>query len=259
MATPTQAPLVKKYVRHQVKLFLGFLLAFAVGVVGTVFFASTTISKATASFETVTVTATGEHETSQTVGSRRNRHIEQVRIVEVTLPDGSEGEVRSDTIKVGETATVYRSEEGRLFEEEPEGAGVFDWIFAAVVAIITLILLAAMTGPLSKIRAVRRLRDGNRPTLLIHITGVENRTAGKKIKHHFTAIVRESTVDFIPAGSPFELDATAGTVPQNLNGPLRALVGAAKGPEFALVLALAVEGTDEWWMAHGQTPSAPTA
>lgn len=97
-----------------------WLLILAALVVFGVFSTSRDVSTATASHEEVTVTATGEFQSGERVRTRLRVSTREVRHVEVSMPDGSTGSVRSEDIRVGDEVTICRDPEGELFAKRPK-------------------------------------------------------------------------------------------------------------------------------------------
>jgi hypothetical protein len=81
---------------------------------------TTAVDLATPNADRVTVTATGEGTHRERRGGRRAKRSVTVRHVDVTLPDGSTGQVTSDDIAVGGTAQVWQHRhDGALTANEP--------------------------------------------------------------------------------------------------------------------------------------------
>ena len=121
---------------------------------------SGTVKDATATYDKVSVTDTDEFESSSMTGSRKTKRIEKVRMVRVTLADGSTGQVQSDNLQVGSEAEVYRAENGKLTETEPEGPGFIEWavaigllLFGLVLAVVGVALAKDYASGVKKRRA----------------------------------------------------------------------------------------------------------
>ncbi|WP_353828882.1 hypothetical protein [Agromyces sp. SYSU T0242] len=112
-----------------------------------------TSGRAALATEPVTAIVVDERVDERLVADRRGSRLVPFRIVGVELPDGSLAEVRSDTLAVGSTATVYVGGPGTAFETPPEPPGPLEWTVgaAAIAGGVTL-----MTGSALALRRSRR-------------------------------------------------------------------------------------------------------
>lgn len=113
---------------------------------------SETSARAFASYEPVEVAVVAEHTEERLVADRRGSIREPVRVVSVELPDGVRADLRSDTLAVGATATVYRTDSGAVFETPPGRPGFLEWSLCAAIVAAAVGLAAVAT------RGVLRLR-----------------------------------------------------------------------------------------------------
>ena len=97
-----------------------------------------------------TVTVKDEYLDQVLTGGRRTKRWVDARFVHVVKPDGSIGSVRSDTLRIGETATVWEyPETGKLVEEKP---GI-SWPLLLFGSFFLLIGLATASGLVRSLRA----------------------------------------------------------------------------------------------------------
>ncbi|WP_173922096.1 hypothetical protein [Agromyces sp. Marseille-P2726] len=127
------------------------IMAAVLGVLAVVAIIQTS-ARATATYPPVEATVVAEHTEQAMVADRRGNGLESFRVVTVELPDGASADLRSDDLVVGDTATVYGSESGAVFETPPPKPGPFDWaLCVAIVAAAGVLTVAA-------VRSVMRLR-----------------------------------------------------------------------------------------------------
>ena len=108
--------------------------------------------RASASFTPVEASVVDEHTDERLVADRRGSRPELFRIVTVELADGTRADLRSDALPVGVTATVYRSDDGAVFETPPPPPGPLEWSLSAALASAAVVLAFAA------VRGARRLR-----------------------------------------------------------------------------------------------------
>jgi hypothetical protein len=116
---------------------------------------SDTSARAFASYTSVEVLIVDEHTEEGLVADRRGSIRVPFRVVSVELPDGARADLRSDTLAVGTTSTVYRSDSGAVFETPPARPGFLEWALCAAIMAAAVALAVVAT------RGVLRLR---RPT-----------------------------------------------------------------------------------------------
>ena len=110
---------------------------------------SETSARAFASYTPVEVTVVDEHTEEGLVADRRGSIRVPIRVVSVELPDRARADLRSDTLVVGTTATVYRTDSGAVFETPPARPGFLEWsLCATIVAAAAWLAFVATRGVL---------------------------------------------------------------------------------------------------------------
>ncbi|MBP1916568.1 hypothetical protein J2Z23_003550 [Lederbergia galactosidilyticus] len=253
--TILNSPSIRKYLAKERKLFIAFIIIF----IGCVSFATVIsldhIRTLSIRYEPIEVTATAEFQGSQIVGTRINRHFEEVRMVKVDLPDGSQGQVRSNDIKIGEQITVLKSSNnGQLFEEKPAGPGVIEWIIVMGCIIIAILMYLFFTVSWERIRAVKKAAKREAPMFELNILKEKDKLLNSN-GQTYQAIVQASTLEKVPIGSQLELVIDAsGVISPKLQNPVHARIGQFKSNEYSIMLA--IKGVDEWYIGYGLTPAA---
>ena len=249
-----QSPYVKKYVgkKTNIAIILLILCIACLGYGGGIGFDN--VKKYMTSYEPVQVTATDEFTERQAVGTRKNRRMVDVRVVGVELPDGSSGKVRSDTIKVGDTATVLQSSaNGNLYEKEPAKPGVMEWVISLGVLAIGILFFIIAVSPIGKIRAVRKASRGDNPQLELEITCFENQV-GTDFQVQYPAIVKKSGLSQLSVGTPLDIFIDRQSFVPELQNPVHVSVLKSEGKEYAIILA--IKGKDQWYIGYGETELA---
>jgi hypothetical protein len=113
---------------------------------------SETSARAFASYTPVEVTVVDEHTEEGLVADRRGSIRVPIRVVSVELPDGARADLRSDTLAVGTTSTVHRSDSGAVVETPPARPGLFEWSLCAAIVVVAAVMAVVAT------RGVLRLR-----------------------------------------------------------------------------------------------------
>lgn len=127
------------------------ILAVVLGVVAVGAIVDTS-ARATETVTAVEVTVLHERTEEQTTIGRRGSITAPYRVVAVELPSGGLAELRSDDLEVGSTATVYRTESGRIVEAPPPPPGALEW------GLCTAAAAAAVVLAIAAIRAAGRAR-----------------------------------------------------------------------------------------------------
>ena len=249
-----QSPYVKKYVgkKTNIAIILLILCIACLGYGGGIGFDN--VKKYMTSYEPVQVTATDEFTERQAVGTRKNRRMVDVRVVGVELPDGSSGKVRSDTIQVGEHATVLQSSaNGNLYEKEPANPGALEWIISIGVFGVGILFFIIALSPIGKIRAVKKVSKGEKPQLELEITHFENQ-AGHAAQVQYPAIVKKSGLAQLSAGTTLDLFIDRQSFVPELQNPVHVSVLKSDGEAYPVILA--IKGMDQWYIGYGETELA---
>lgn len=249
-----QSPYVKKYVgkKRNIAIILLILCIACLGYGGGIGFNN--VKELTTSYEPIQVTATDEFTERQAVGTRKNRRMVDVRVVGVELPDGSNGKVRSDTIKVGDQATVLQSSaNGNLYEKEPSNPGILEWVISLGVLGLGILFLYIALSPIGKIRAVRKASTGDNPQLELEITQFENQ-AVTDFQVQYPAIVKNSGFAQLPVGTPLDIFIDRQSFVPELQNPVHVSVLKSEGEEYAVILA--IKAKDQWYIGYGETELA---
>lgn len=225
MTDPTSSPPYAEAIRarrRSPREVVTWLLALAALVVFGVFSTSRDVSTATASYEEVTVTATGEFQSGERVRTRRRVSTREVRHVEVSMPDGSTRSVRSEDIRVGDEVTICRDPEGELFAKRPK-VSVWPCLFS--IGALAAALGVAVLGPVLW-RSTGRERAGllaapSTPSATLQITGTDPIDDAPEASR-FTAVVSGSAEAELHLGSSWDLSARNERLPEHLPRELEA-------------------------------------
>ncbi|MBD5785869.1 hypothetical protein IF650_06710 [Cellulosimicrobium terreum] len=135
---------------------LALLAALLLGVPGAMVLVDS-VRSATTVYEQVQVTATAEGTEPVSLGRRANWQTKDVRVVTVTLPDGSETTMRTDDLAVGDSATAYRDTGSGTVLEQPDRPALLAWAFSVGT------IIAAAFFARAGVAGLRRRGDGTRP------------------------------------------------------------------------------------------------
>lgn len=243
MSSPNQSPYVVKARGRVTRTALIWLLFTALFLGAGIWFLQGTYRQASATYDEVTVTATGEHTEKMRQGSRRSARLVDARFVDVQLPDGSTGKVRSDDIQVGSEATVYQAESGKLTESEPDGPGILEWLIGGVLALIGVLVGLGAVGKLRQRMSFGQLAD-DAPRLLLDVT-TAGPADGKDTLMIFETVVREPGIAHAKAGEHLRVVSHSDATPPSVAGPLEARV--AKSNEVWLQLYVRSASGGEWF------------
>ncbi|GII99264.1 hypothetical protein CLV28_2421 [Sediminihabitans luteus] len=256
MSSATRSPLVTAYLRAKARVAVLLLVVGSILAVAGAVMAYDNVDSMLASYEPVQVTVTEEHTELQSRGSRRARHMEDVRVVSVTLPDGSTDSVMSDDLAVGETATVLRdSRDDRLVAVEPDGPGFGGW--AAVVLMLGLGVIAIVNGvwAVRKRSRVKNADLDSAPVLTLQVTAMAAEKVEGKPGQKLTVTVLSSTTKDVKPGQTLEIKARAALMPGQVAAQLDARV--LSGNEVSSLLALGTGASDpQRWIGEATNPSA---
>lgn len=249
-----QSPYVKKYIgkKRNIAIILLIICIACLVYGGGIGFSN--VEELMTSYKPVQVTAIDEFTERQAVGTRKNRRMVDVRVVRVELPDGSNGKVHSDTIKIGDQATVLQSSaNGNLYEKEPSNPGILEWIISLGILGLGILFLFIALSPIGKIRAVRKASKGENPQLELEITHFENH-AGTDFQVQYPAIVKKSGFAQLPVGTPLDIFIDRQSFVPELLNPVYVSILKSKGEEYAVILA--IKAKDQWYIGYGETELA---
>lgn len=253
MTDISNSPYVKKSRAQSLRMAILTLVVGLLLTGGGGYLLSGAISEASRSFEEVQVTATAEFTDQQATGSRRNKRIEDVRMVTVSMPDGTSKDMRSDSLQIGETTTAYLSDDGVLRETEPDAPGFWRWALAVGLTLVGLATLAGFVGSLRKRNAMGRITD-DASRLALEITAIADDTIGKRQVRKITATVQESTATDTRVGDTVVLTAGVDAVPAELARALEARI--IRETQIALLAAVRSIPNGDWWTADAVNESA---
>lgn len=257
------SPFVQKYcakkLRGVVRPLLGWLLV--VGV--TAYFGAGLVEDLSDTHTEVTVTAAEETTTSQVTGSRRSKHVEQVRALWVEYSyEGQEQRAKliADEHGVGDTFTAYVNDRtGSVGLTRPE-IGFWNWAIAVVPLLIALLWGWFMFRGIGRTIRLRRFDPESateRFTFVVREFG--SRTLGKVTYLRAVGVVASGNAAHasLAAGQAVALESLPGTMPDARYMPAQLEARVVDESALSTTVLVRATGTTEWWAATTAAAEQP--
>lgn len=207
------------------------------------------VEKVTTSYSEVSVTVTETFSTEKRVKRRRGFRTEQVRNVRVEAADGTRGSLTSDHLQPGDTATVFSTPTGALFETRPT-VSIGQWILS--VGGLLLGVGAAVIGTLSRRAGSRRMKEllsaDTTPPATIELEAPAVPVGSDAL--HAVGVIRSSETAQLSVGSRLHLLGLRNELPPQLPRELRIHVAYRVNPE--LLVCVAYDGR-QWFKVNLST------
>ena len=267
MSATVQSPYLKQYLKLRLKRHVVLALIAAILAGAWVMLSGVpTYEKITDKYDEVVATATGEGTTKVLQGTRRNKHWEEVRTVDVEYDlDGQKHSkvIRSNDVQVGEEVTVFvRESDGDALLNRPEGPGFWAWAFLIVGALIVLGTLYALVSGIRRTETVRSFTpEKAKGKFLADVRGSKDavRNAKKKAKpsnltRTISATVAAADFGTYKVGDSVNItgEGAASPRPDQIGHQLEGLV--VKDGSITTLALVRTMGAVDWWVVEFNRP-----
>ncbi|SIO01946.1 hypothetical protein [Agromyces cerinus] len=220
-------------------------------------FVGPVIAQATEHTEQVSAVAVEETTVMQTQGSRRNRHIEEVRalVVEFEFAGTQYREtLATDDEQLGDVTVYLNTSTDRVAFEAPEAIDFWGWFWGIAGGLVLAGGVIALVGSIAGTVRLSRFDPSSRtPELALDVTGATVRVVNQKkaatpknTEIDITAVAASAT-EGIPVGTELVLTAKAAAAPGVPQAGSR-LEGMFVKPGAKSGLAVVRFGADApWW------------